>query len=254
MLFALVIFVSHGYSFASRLSIEYVKPNSAKYQEVYKVLKSNHRTIYGESISYLQNLYDWKADIEIKVVECGAVDSRYIPAHKQIIICYESLYQKINDYPKTARSKKDFVHRVFQNAMFTFWHEIGHALMDEFQIEGIQDRRTNELYADEFAVLSMLWRNDSRWKDVVMISALHFKSKSTRLPMEQYEIHPSDNLRYEKMITLLYGFAQKSYLRLKPEVDSLDWLVISAQEYYLERSAFWEKNLRNHTQKDFFNN
>ena len=243
-----------GNSLAAKVSIEYTKPNSSKYLEVYKVLKSKHRLIYGESIVYLNGLYRWQSDISILVTECGTVDTRYLSDQKSIVICYESLYQKIYDYPERAISKEAFVRRVYQNVMFTFWHEMGHALMDQYGLGSNENRSTLELLADEFAVLSMLWRNDGQWKDIVMISALHFKSKSTVTPDKKYQIHPPDRLRYEKMIVLLYGFAQKSYLRLKPEVKSLDWLNISAQEYYLERSAFWEEILRNHARRDFFNN
>ncbi|WP_420583076.1 DUF4344 domain-containing metallopeptidase [Reichenbachiella sp.] len=241
-----------GNSLAAKVSIEYVKPNSSKYLEIYKVLKSKHRLIYGESIAYLNGLYQWQSDINILVTECGAVDSRYLPDQNSIVICYESLYQKIYDYPERASSKKAFVRRVYQNVMFTFWHEMAHALMDQYGLGSNEDRKSLELLADELAVLSMLWRNEGQWKDIVMISALHFKSKLTVTQDKKYQIHASDQWRYEKMIVLLYGFAQKSYLRLKPEVDSLDWLTISPQEYYLERSAFWEGILRNHVQRDFF--
>lgn len=254
MLFAWISFSLLSNLQAAKISIEYAKPQSPTYLEVYKTLKSKHRLIYGESIAYLNDLYQWQGDVSVLVTECGGVDSRYLPDQKTIVICYESLFQKIYDYPERAKSKEEFIHRVYQNAMFTFWHEMGHALMDQYGIETNADRKSLELLADEFAVLSMLWRNDNQWKDIVMISALHFKSKSTRKPKENYQIHPSDELRYEKMIVLLYGFAQKSYLRLRPEVDSLEWLDISAHEYYLERSAFWEKNLRNHVRRDFFNN
>ncbi len=254
MLFTWIGFALQSNLLAAKVSIEYAKPNSSKYLEVYKALKSKHRLIYGESISYLNGLYLWQNDIKILVTECGAVDSRYLSDQKLIVICYESLYQKIYDYPERAKFKEAFVRRVYQNSMFTFWHEMGHALMDQYGLGMDSDMKAHELLADEFAILSMLWRNDSQWKDIVMISALHFKSKSALTPDKKYQIHPSDEMRYEKMMVLLYGFAQKSYLRLKPEVESLNWLHISAQEYYLERSAFWERNLRNHVRRDFFNN
>ncbi|WP_456458845.1 DUF4344 domain-containing metallopeptidase [Reichenbachiella sp.] len=254
VLFVLLSACLFGHCAAARLTVIYSKPKSAGYQEIYKALKSNHRMMYGESVAYLQDLYNWNQDIEIRVTECGSIDSKYLPDEHVIVICYESLYQKVYDYPAKTQTKKAFVNRVYQNVMFTFWHEVGHAIMDQYGIGRQDDRKTLELLADEFAVLSMLWRNDGHWKDIVMISALHFKSKSTRIAKENYKVHPADDLRYEKMIVLLYGFAQKSYLRLKPEVDSLDWLSISAQEYYLERSDFWEENLRNHVRKDFFNN
>lgn len=239
---------------AGRLSISYERPESNRYLPIYKALKSNHRSIYGESVKYLNGLYKWHQDTRIIVTTCATVDSRYLPDENTIVICYESLYQKVDDYPEKARSKAAFKNRVYQNVIFTFWHEVGHALMDQFQIGEGQDRRQLELLADEFAALSMLWRNDDSWKQILMISALHFKSKSKIQPDKTYEVHPPDDFRYQKMVALLYGFAQKSYSKLKSEVDQMDWLDISAQEYYLERSAFWEQNLWNHTRRDFFNN
>lgn len=250
----LIICSRYGASEAAKLSIKYERPDSYKYLEIYHALKANHQSMYGESAKYLKSLYDWQEDIKIVVTSCGYINSRYLPGQNEIFICYESLYQKVYDYPQKASSKKVFENRIYQNVMFTLWHEMGHALMDQFEIGNESDVERLERMADEFAVLSMLWRKEDHWKDILMISALHFKSKAARNSGIIYEVHPSDELRYQKMIALLYGFAQKSYSKLQPEIDQLDWLDRSAQEYYLERSAFWEQNLRVHTRRDFFNN
>ncbi|SMD32857.1 Putative metallopeptidase [Reichenbachiella faecimaris] len=239
---------------ASKLSIGYQRPESDRFREIFRALKSNHESIYGESVKYLKSIYNWPDKIEVVVSTCGFVNSRYLPNDKLIVICYESLYQKVYDYPEKAKSKEAFERRVFQNVMFTLWHELGHALMDQFGIGQGTDVKQTELLADEFAALSMLWRSDAHWNNILMISALHFKSQSLKNPNKNYKVHASDDFRYEKIIVLLYGFAQKSYSKLKSEVNQLNWLSISAQEYYLERSVFWEQNLREHTRGDFFNN
>ncbi|MEP2025220.1 DUF4344 domain-containing metallopeptidase [Reichenbachiella sp.] len=252
-LFTLFFFGLYGATQASKLSIKYKRPNSDRYLEIFRALKSNHNSIYGESTDYLKSVYRWPDKIEVMVTTCDALNSSYTPDAKQIVICYESLYQKINDYPENTNSDEAYERRVFQNVMFTFWHEIGHALMDQYGMCEGRNVKSLEMLADEFAILSMLWREEDYWKGIVMISALHYKSKSERMQGKNYESHPSDELRYQKMIVLLYGFAQKSYAKLKTEVDQLVWLDQSAHEYYLGRSAFWEENLRNHTRSDFFN-
>lgn len=241
-------------SSAGQLFVKYERPESYRHKEVYKVLKANHKTMYGESAEYLSNLYKWPDDITIVVRSCGLVNSRYLPDQKKIIICYESLGQKIYDYPEKTTSKEVWEKRVYQNVMFTFWHEVGHALMDLYGIQEGEDFKNLELLADEFAAMSMLWRQGEYWKDILMISALHFKSKSIKVPGKNYEMHPPDELRYQKLLVLLYGFAQKSYSKLESQVNQLDWLDISAHEYYLDRYAFWNANLRNHTSRVFFNN
>ena len=254
VLFVLMTYGLHGVGEAAQLSVKYERPESDKYLKIYQVLKANHKSMFGESSKYLEGLYDWQVDIELVVTSCHYANSRYLPDTKKIFICYESLYQKIYDYPKKANSKHAFERRVMQNVMFTFWHEVGHALIDQFRIGSGLNLEKLELLADEFAALSMLWRRDNQWKDILMISALHFKSKSERNTDVPYKNHPSDELRYQKMIALLYGFAQKSYARLRPETDQFEWLEISAHEYYLERSRFWEQNLRDHARKGFFDN
>lgn len=239
---------------AAKISIRYEKPDTERYLPIYKTLKSNHHQILGESVCYLRDLYDWNNDIQIIVTSCGFVNSQFQPENQRVIICYESLYEKIYDYPKAAESKEAFAHRVFQNTMFTFWHEMGHAVMDQFGISEHRDALQVEKLADEFATLSMIWRGEAKWTDVIMISALHFKSKSATKGNIKYKNHPKDESRYQRMIALLYGFASKSYSRLSDQVNQLEWLSQSSQEYYLERSQFWEEKLRPYMRTDFFNN
>ena len=177
LFFLLFFFFSIGAN-AGEISIKYERPSSFKYKSIYQVLKNRHKEFYGESIQYLKELYQWNENIDILVTECGTVDSKYLPEGNMIVICYESLYQKIYDYSEKTTSKDEFQKRVFQNVMFTFWHEVGHALMDQFEISSDAARQNLELMADEFAILSFLWRSDQKWRDVARISALHFKSKS----------------------------------------------------------------------------
>lgn len=236
----------------AKISIRYERPTSAKYEELYRALKSNHKEILGESAKYLNRLYRWEADVKVVVTTCGYVNSRFQPPGT-VVICYESLYQKVYDYSEKANSKEAYVQRVFQNTMFTFWHEIGHAMIHQVGFGENLEVRQLEGYADEFAILSLLWREGAKWKDVVMISALHFKQKAS-LAEKAYKDHPDDHRRYEKMIALRYGFSQKSYSRLSAEVSQIQWLTQSPQAYYLERSAYWEKILREHTRRDFFDN
>ncbi|MEO9967319.1 MAG: DUF4344 domain-containing metallopeptidase [Reichenbachiella sp.] len=239
---------------AAKIFIRFEKPTEAKHQKIYKVLKSNNRQMLGESIKYLEGLYTWTDDVQIVVASCGSINSRYEPDRQLVVLCYESLHRKIYNYAEAASSKAIFERRVFQNSMFTFWHEIGHVVLDQLDLANGLDSIQIELLADEFATLSLIWREGSRYKDVVLINALHFKSQSMRQSDKKYKAHPKDQLRYEKMITLLYGFKQKSYSRLSDEVGQIEWLNMPAKEYYFERSAYWEQNLRKHTKFDFFNN
>lgn len=192
---------------ASKISVRYEKPVSAKYEPIYKTLKSNHRRMLGESVRSLRQLYDWPNPIQVVVASCGFVNSRYQVGDQVVVICYESLYNKIYDYPQAATSKRAFANRVFQNTMFTFWHEMGHALIDQLGLIGEANELQSEIMADEFAALSMIWRGEQKWNHVLMISALHFKSKSTSEPGKSYKNHPDDDIRYQKMIVLLHGSA-----------------------------------------------
>lgn len=250
LLYALAIEKSQ----AAKITIKYEKPTSPGYAAIYKTLKAHHKQMLGESVLYLNQLYHWSRDIEIVVASCGFSNSGYQPEANRIVICYESLFHKINDYPEAASSEKHFKKRVLQNVMFTFWHEMGHAMIGDLAIDQKSDTLYVEKLADEFAALSMLWRTGAGWNDILMISALHYKNKSVLKPDRSYENHPNDKLRYQKIIVLLYGFSQKSYSRLAADVSDIEWLKKSAKEYYLERSAFWIEHLRTRTKREFFRN
>ena len=236
---------------AKEIVLTYEKPGDYQHQAIYEALKANHKDILGESVQFLSHLYSIESKIKIVVKDCGSVNSSYQEHDYLIVICYESLYNKIYDYPDQAPTAELFVNRVFQNVMFTFWHEMGHALMHQFNIESDLDIRAKESLADEFAVLSMLWRSGKQWKDVLVMSALHFNNKSKNNALE-YLSHESDADRCHTILCLLYGFAPKSYARLLSSNKGISLDADHCQSYYLERAEVWKNYLREHTKRSYF--
>lgn len=237
---------------AKRLVLQYEKPQNPNHKKLYQVLKSNHKEYIGESIQFLNDLYVFDNRVLVNVLECGFNDSRFIPSQNLICLCYETLAMKIMDYPFPSDNLQLYKRRVFQNVMFTFYHEVGHVIIFQALDTALLDRLTIESLADEFAILSMLWRGDKKWKDTAMISALHFKNKSLRDPGKKYEFHRSDRYRYEQMLTMIHGMSPKSYGRLKDDVQAFEWLTKSSQAFYLDRSYYWEGILRNSLRREYF--
>lgn len=238
-----------------KFTITYEQPTNSNHKLLYKTLKKHHQEIYGDAIGFLNDLYALTADIEIIVRDCGSIDSRYVPEEQRIYICYESIQNKVRDYRYAPKNEKVYSQRVFDNAVFTFWHEIGHAVIDDFNLPKSDGELNLEDLADEFAVISMMLRKDDKWMNAITISALHYKNKHIRSNNDGaggYEEHSPDIDRYHNMIILLYGFRPNSFSRLKSRIDEIPGPPINCQQHFQNRYKYWAVLLQPPLTKRFY--
>jgi hypothetical protein len=174
-----------------------------------------------------------------------------------IYICYETLQEKVNDYSKYPTNNDEYERRVFKNSVFTFWHEIGHAMMHQLNLPIKTSSLNEEDLADEFAVLSMIWRQDDKWTNSIVTSSLHYKNKVLKrknkgLSLPVYEYHSPDIDRYYKMNCLLYGMKPVSFARLERRLNEQPEGAASCKSYYQTRNAYWSKILIPFAKYEYF--
>ncbi|WP_316505395.1 DUF4344 domain-containing metallopeptidase [Nitrosopumilus sp.] len=113
---------------------------------------------------FLNELFNLPYNIEILAMECGETNMFYDWDIKQIILCYEFVDQVYYDFttyyennPDPAVTEDDILIMTYDVVDFIFFHEVGHALIDvyELPITGLEEN-----IADQFATLSVFFYED----------------------------------------------------------------------------------------------
>ena len=242
---------------AQGFDITYYKPVNKNHQRLFKTLYKNDANFYGDAVKFLNALYQLPREIKIVVADCGSRNSRYNYDEATIYICYESLQYKVDDYRNPPTNDKDYRNRVFKNSVFTFWHEVGHAMIHQLGLPTNSDGLNEEDLADEFAVLSMIWRQDEKWTNAIVTSSLHYKNKTIRrknkgLNAPDYEYHSPNIERYYNMNCLLYGMKPISFERLEKRLEAHPKGSTHCKSYYETRNAYWSNLLKTYTKYDYF--
>jgi len=246
----LVSNVSHA-----KFRIKYDRPKIDDYQPIFNYLKSNHKVIMGETISYLNGLYSSLNTVEIIVMECGRVDSRYNMEERKIYICYESIWNKVM-VMKSEHPEENVSNLIRDSALFTLWHEVGHAMIDELALVDVHDITTNESLADEFAVLSLLWKKESNPEHTIVLNAEYFriKEKQNKMILSIKKTSNQDKQlspRHQRLISILIGYKPKLYTIQMGKLLGCRIDVELIRTFYLERTAFWENQLQRMSKRNF---
>jgi Putative metallopeptidase len=113
---------------------------------------------FGDLVEMVSKQLALPETIDVVAGECGRVNAFYNPKRKSITICYELMaYYALSfkaDY-NTAEDVKQFVN---DSTIFTFFHELGHGLVDVLELPVLG---REEDVADEFAGLTLLQFGES---------------------------------------------------------------------------------------------
>jgi len=248
---------ANGNCLSQEFAVKYERPSASSHLKLFKTLKRHDAVFYGDAVKFLNTLYRLPQSVKIIVTECGSKNSRYNFEEMTIYICYETLQEKVNDYSKSPKNNSEYERRVFKNSVFTFWHEIGHALMHQLNLPVKTVSLNEEDLADEFAVLSMIWREDDKWTNSIVTSSLHYKNKVLKrknkgLSLPIYEYHSPDIDRYYKMNCLLYGMKPVSFARLKKTLNEQPKGAANCKSYYQVRNKYWSRILKPFAKYEYF--
>ena len=124
--------VEHGQP--NRVTIEYVVPKSAEFQELYAMLRE-HRVL--EDMQGILSPFRLPEELTIKTTECGMANSWYSRENSKptVTICYELLRHILQSLPKKT-IPGGITPRDAAIGQF-FWlttHEVGHAMFDLFKV------------------------------------------------------------------------------------------------------------------------
>lgn len=112
------------------LVLVYEDPTDQTFTEIQTILQET--AFYDDVITELNETYIFPQDIAVIFLECGEENAFYDPEFVEIQMCYE-LIQKYADI-FIEEYQGDYDDEVIFASYFTFLHELGHALVDQYQL------------------------------------------------------------------------------------------------------------------------
>ena len=186
-----------------KLSIDYVEPRSAEFQDLYERLKK--RQVLEELAQFLSPL-KLPLSLRLKFAECGVVNADYDPLDLRIRICYEWVDFMEKRAPTAAVPAAGLVSRadaIVGSTVSVILHEMGHALFDILKVPVLGKE---EDAADQIAGFIMLQFGKETARRLITGTAfMYFVQSKVDGNSNFSDTHGTDLQRFYNYLCIAYG-------------------------------------------------
>jgi Putative metallopeptidase len=140
-------------------------------------------------------------DLPIIHKSCGEENAFYDPSRGELQMCYE-LLESISDLSREiAEDDDEYGERVVATWVFVFFHEVGHALIDLYDLPTVGKE---EDAVDEFSTLLMI---QSDLAEYALYAAEYWQATDTGIVDETLfaDEHSLNSQRFYNILCLVYG-------------------------------------------------
>lgn len=224
------------------IQLVYVQPQDANFNTIYDALQDSVEfSVPQESdglIAQLNTKFSLPRDLTVSFQECGEANAFYDPEQVKIEMCYELLKQYADILGEDNQSSKAYADEVIYSALFTFFHELGHAFVDQYQlpITGLEEN-----VVDEFAAVMLLELQDD---DAVIAGIDQFdidaeeEEQLKELPF--WGSHGLGAQRYYTISCIIYGSNPEKFADFVTSGDLPQERADSCPVDYQRRERSWK--------------
>jgi len=183
--------------------VVYAPTNDPLYREIRQDLIKSQA--FEGLAEILDQTFILPKDITINIAECGVVDAFYQLHTSQIILCYELSEYFALIFPQYAESHDDLTNLIAGATMFVFFHELGHALVDVYDlpITGKEEDAVDQLSAIILLQLGADGRNSLNAASTWLV---HEGTQETDVEnLLLWDEHSLDLQRFYNITCLVYG-------------------------------------------------
>lgn len=170
---------------------------------------SNRKAI-EKLISDLNQRVKLPFDIYVVFTDCELPDAFYEPETREITLCYQLIDEFYDLFAKKLKDKTKLDDAVKAATVATFFHELGHGLVDAWKIP-ITGREEDAV--DQLSTLVLIEATEGG-EQMALEGALTFKLYADREKGEKkiyWDEHSLDEQRFFDTICLVYGHDVKKY-------------------------------------------
>jgi hypothetical protein len=201
------------------LILTYLEPQDPEYTPIYASLI---RTQWiDEMIDATNATFALPTDVQIVFDECGVENAFYNGETQEITMCYELMATYIEIYELDIETEEDYDIEVYYSALYTLFHEIGHAFVDVYDLP-ITGKEEDAV--DEFAAIILLEiSEDGIDATLTGIDQFLLDSEQAAILGETpyWAEHSLSVQRYFTLSCLVYGSDPESYAEWVGDEDYL---------------------------------
>jgi len=192
------------------VTVRYDDSKLASHRIIKMQLRSNHH--FEVAAAGIDTAFLIPRDIQVVFADCGKANATYDPAQAAVFVCYELLRLFAQDYRKYAPTDSAADVALWQTALFVFYHEMGHALID---ILGLPATGREEDAVDQLATILLLEAGPDG-RDAALRGAewLQLQSRRSTGRSRAWDEHSLDQQRYFNVICWVYGSDPKAQAAL----------------------------------------
>jgi hypothetical protein len=141
----------------------------------------------------------------LRAKDCEEVNALYNPNDHSITVCYELMEHFYKTFKNAGRSEETASQNMFDSVRFVFLHELGHALIDAYQLpitgneEDAADRLSSYICLEELGDIGV--------RSAIAISdefAIETKQNPSR-KQDFYDEHLLEEQRLYNILCMIYG-------------------------------------------------
>ena len=166
----------------------------------------------AETAAELNKAFSLPHDIFLTFDECGEPNAFYDPGKKQVTVCYELVADLEEALRADHQSGAELEDAVANATTFVFFHELGHALIDAYDLP-VTGREEDAV--DQLSVLVLADGSDEG-DQTVLDAAVSFAGE-TDAELDELAFadeHSLDRQRFYNIVCLLYGQNEKKFASL----------------------------------------
>ncbi len=190
--------------------VERVPIKDQRYAEIDRRLKEE-RTL-EKAADKLNKALSLPHDITMLTRDCnGTINAFYNPENRSITVCYELMEYFYTLYRNAGRAENEAYADMEDATTFFFLHELGHALIDAYQLPVTGKEEDSADSLSSYVCLTELGDDGARAL-IAAADGFQLKSKqsnSDKLPF--YDEHSLDQQRFYALLCYLYGSNESKY-------------------------------------------
>ncbi len=227
-----------------QLVVTYIEPTDKNYTELASVLKETGGI--DAIVQTVNETFDFPR-IDVVFDLCGQANAFYDSESRRIILCYELVAALADGFRQDSElSDEEVGTQVIASLIFTFFHELGHAAIDVFDLPLMGNE---EDAVDRFATLILLSGKGGNEDADLADSAIGSFDLDTAEPLEDLDFsdeHPVDDQRWFTMACLMVGSDPDKYEYLVGENGLPPERAEACPEEYSKMSKSWDTLLEPH--------
>ena len=151
------------------ITIVYQKTSDKRFKDIRRALIDTE--FFDDTIDDLNESLIFPTDISVVFTTCDEANAYYDPNSVEITMCYELIEEYLSIFAEDIETEEDFEYEVIDASLFTFFHELGHALVHlyDLPITGKEEDAVDsfatiillDIYDDDLGALSGMFQFDA---------------------------------------------------------------------------------------------